>query len=115
MIDPASNSPRELLPGKNLAHVASIEGEFVDLAHQRSLGIFTDCDDLGLFSAAKFVLPDGFEFWIYKYQGMPNGSVEVFFESQLQIWEARLSDVLNFLGISSGSLTWKNAAYLKTP
>jgi hypothetical protein len=60
-------------------------------------------------------MPNGFEFWMYRYEGMPAGAVEIFFESQLPDWELRLNEVLGFLAVSSNSLTWKNAAYLKTP
>lgn len=115
MTETTSNLSCESFPEKNLAHVASVRGQLLDFARQYFSGIFTDCDDLGPFSAAKFVLSDGFEFWMYKYEGMPAGAVEIFFESQLQNWELRLSNVLNFLEISSDLLIWKNAAYWSTP
>jgi hypothetical protein len=115
MTDITSNSSRESFPEKNLAHVASLKGQLVDFKHRCASDIFVDCDDLGPFSAAKFVIPDGFEFWMYKYEATSTETVEVFFESQLPNWEVRLSDVLNFLEISSDALVWKNAGYCNTP
>jgi len=103
------------VPEKNLAHVASAKGQLPDFTSRFFGKVFTDCDDLGPFSAAKFFLPDGFEFWIYKYEGTLAGTVEIFFESQLPSWEVRLNEILNFLAISPGSLIWKNTAYWNTP
>lgn len=111
----ASNSLSGPFPGRNLAHVASAKGQIPDFASRHFAETFTDCDDLGPFSAAKFFLPDGFEFWIYKYEGTPAGTVEIFFESQLPNWEVRLSELLKFLAVSSEALIWKNAAYWNTP
>ena len=115
MTEITSDSSRGLFPENNLAHVASVKGQLVDFTHRFSSVIFTDCDDLGPFDAAKFVMADRFEFWMYKYQGTPIGTVEVFFESQLPNWEVRLNDVLHFLAISPDALVWKNTGYLHTP
>lgn len=115
MTNAISNSSHGLFPEKNLAHVASVRGQLADFTHRFLSNAFTDCDDLGPFSAAKFVTAGGFEFWIYKYQETPSGTIDIFFESQLPDWEARLTDILSFLAISSDEVVWRNTGYLRTP
>jgi hypothetical protein len=112
---PARPSPPDFYPGTNIAHVASVKGRLEDFAVQLAVPLFADHDDLGHFLAVKVVMPNQFPFWLYTYEGTPKDTSEVFFESKLQDWEARLHAVLETLGSSTASVVWKNTDYLRTP
>jgi hypothetical protein len=99
----------------NVAHVATIQANLLELASKLGFSVGQEVDDLEEYDVAYLQLRDGFRFYLCKYKSRPSSETEVFFASQLNDWEARLEEICSALGISSSGLLWKNTAYVKSP
>ncbi|WP_155736628.1 hypothetical protein [Variovorax paradoxus] len=99
----------------NVAHVATIQANLLELASRLDFSVGQEVDDLEEHEVAYLQLSDGFPFFLSKYKSRPSNATEVFFASQLNNWEVRLEEICSALGISSSDLLWKNVAYTKTP
>ncbi|WP_426389965.1 hypothetical protein [Variovorax sp. R-27] len=99
----------------NVAHVATIPSNLSILAKRFNFNVEHELDDLQEYDVAYLKLDDGFRFYLCKYKGLPENTVDLFFCSQLDDWEHRLEQVSAALGITSSELLWKNTGYIKTP
>jgi hypothetical protein len=101
--------------GANLAHVASLSIDIYSFAKKYNFDLQPRYDDLDSFDCLNLCLEDGFYFSLYKYKNLPDGTVELFFESQLQNWRDRFENISKILDCENEKILWLNQDYLKTP
>jgi hypothetical protein len=99
----------------NVAHVATIQANLLELASRLDFSVGQEVDDLEERDVAYLQLSEGFRFYLSKYKSRTPDKTEVFFASQLDDWEVRLEEICVALDIGSSGLLWKNIAYMKTP
>lgn len=99
----------------NLAHVASLRIDIYSLAKKYNFNLQVGSDDLDYFDSLSLCLEDDFHFFLYKYKNLPTGTVELFFESQLQNWQNRFQIISKILDCENEKLLWLNNDYFKTP
>lgn len=99
----------------NEACVAVIRVNLVEVSHKFNNPIICDYDDLDYFEAMDFIFTTGFKFMLFKYKGMPDNHVAIFFQSQLVDWKERLNFILDYLAISEENVVEINEDYFQIP
>lgn len=99
----------------NEAYVALIECDLQSISMRFKNPIVYDYDDLDYFEAIDFELADGFKFMLFRYKGMPNDKVAIYFQSRLLNWRNRLSEVIGYLNITENSILEVNDNYFNIP
>lgn len=99
----------------NEAYVALVRMNLAEISHKFNNPIICDYDDLDYFEAMDFILIDGFKFMLFKYKGMPENHVAIFFQSQLVDWREKLNFILDYLALSEENILEINENYYQIP
>jgi glutamyl/glutaminyl-tRNA synthetase len=104
-----------VITGVNLAHIATLNIDIYSFAKKHHFSLQGGHDELDRYDCLNLRTADRFQFCLLKYKNLSAGTVELFFESQLQNWQDQFDNILKILNCDSEKILWLNHDYFKTP